>query len=290
MNYFAGIERLPFYEIEPADFVGIGELEQNIIPWQNGEHGPPTRPSRSAATRYPLFAAEDYFRRSSRAGTQGIERESCAPSPAEFARQNEQVLAWAHRRGRLIDRSFEDRLDNLGGVEHEVFFDDATHRWIKLTMPGRAGKEPHAEVEANRARPRLVTGDALPSSYLRRLTLANRRLGDDYWLHGVIPHPAGPRIVVSQRPVHGLRPSTEQIVDYFESEGFRVINEKTFYHPGANLLISDAHDRNVFTTDGGMALFDVCVQHPRGTLLQAVEEPPALNFEDEGEEQGALTF
>ena len=290
MNDFAGIERVPFYEIEPNDFASIGKLEEKVIPWQNEGHGPPTRPSRREATRYPLFAAEDYFRRSARTGAQSIDWESHAPSAAEFARQNEQFLAWAQRRGRLIDRSFEDRLDNLGGVEHEVFFDDATHRWLKLTMPGRAGKEMHAEEDMNQARPRLVTGDALPSSYLRRLALANRRLGDDYWLHGVIAHPAGPRLVVSQRPVHGYRPSSEQIVDYFQSEEFRVINDKTFYHPLANLLISDAHDRNVFTTDGGMALFDVCVQHPRGALLRAVEYPPDLNFEDEREEQGALIF
>lgn len=178
---------------------------------------------------------------------------------------------------------------SLGGVEHEVFLDDATGRWLKLTMPGKGGKELHAwEAGGMGVRPTLVTEDALPSAYLRRLRLANRRLGDDFWLHGVIAHPAGPRIVVSQRHIHGDPASPEDIARHFETAGFREVNAKTFYQPGRNLLVSDAHSANVFRTAVGVAPFDVCVQQPEGALLRAVLPSQTLSFDDEESTDGGL--
>ncbi len=180
---------------------------------------------------------------------------------------------------------------NLGGVEHEVFLDDATGRWIKLTMPGKAGKELRAvETGGVGVRPTLATEDALPSAYLHRLVLANTRLGDDYWLHGVMAHPAGPRLVVSQRDISGEPASPEEIAQHFVTAGFEQVNAKTFFQRAKNLLVSDAHTANVFRTPEGMAPFDVCVQQPQGALRRAVEPAATLSFDDWDEEQPALGF
>ena len=179
---------------------------------------------------------------------------------------------------------------SIGGVEHEVFLDDATSRWIKMTMPGKGGKELHARGEGFGVRPTLITEDALPSSYLHRLVLANRRLGDDFWLHGVIDHPAGPRMVVSQKHLRGAPASPADIARHFTTAGFAEVNAKTFYDAGENLLVSDAHTANVFRTTEGVVPFDVCVQQPRGALLQAVKPAETLSFDDWDEEQPTLTF
>ncbi len=182
----------------------------------------------------------------------------------------------------------EDRLAALGGVEHEVFLDDASGRWLKLTMPGRGGKELHVRENGHGVRPSLYTEDALLSDYLHRLRLANERLGDDFWLHGVIPHPGGPRLVVSQRHIKGEAPGAEEVAGHFAEAGFVQVNPKTFYQRQKNLLVSDAHVGNVLRTTEGIAPFDVCVQEPRDALLRAVEPAPTLDFDDWGDEQAAL--
>ncbi len=180
-------------------------------------------------------------------------------------------------------------MDNIGGVEHDVFHDQGAGRWIKITRPGKGGKELQARIEERGVPPTLATEDALPSAYLRRLTLANDQLGDDFWLHGVIDAPLGPRMVVSQRDVGGEPASTEEIARHFTAAGFVKINVKTFYHPKANLLVSDAHRANVFRTAWGIVPFDVGVQQPRDALLTAVAPAPALSFDDE-ELQAPLGF
>ncbi len=281
------------------DSAAIARLEESVIPWQNGGDEPRARRRlREEPAANPLRAAEGLLRKSARAGAPGPRGQRAtggtdaaaarARAAAEFARQGRQIFHWAQRHGRLIDRRLEERLVSLGGVEHEVFLDDATGRWLKMTMPGKAGKELHAREESLGVRPVLLTEDALPAAYLRRLRLANWKLGDDFWLHGVIAHPAGPRMVVSQRDIDGEPATPEDIARHFVTAGYRQINAKTFYQPEKNLLVSDAHTANVFRTPLGVAPFDVCVQEPRDALRRAVEPSPTLDFDDWGDEQAAL--
>ncbi len=282
------------------DAAAIARLEAEIIPWQSGRDGAPSRRLREEPTAHPLVAAEGVLRRGARPGAPGPGEERrlgtggnpVLPTHADLAaKQGQQLLRWATRHGRLIDRRLEERLVNLGGVEHEVFLDDATGRWLKLTMPGKAGKELHArDVGGFGTRPTLVTEDALPASYLRRLVLANTRLGDDYWLHGIMDGPSGPRIVVSQRDIDGEPASPGEIARHFVTAGFAQVNAKTFFQPARNLLVSDAHTANVFRTPVGVAPFDVCVQQPEGVLRRAVEPAAALNFDVWEEEQSGLGF
>ncbi len=152
-------------------------------------------------------------------------------------------------------------------------------------MPGKGGKEVHARQEGIGVSPTLITEDALPSAYLRRLHLANTKLGDGFCLHGVIDGPRGPRLVVSQPHVRGEHTTPPQIAWHFTKAGFEKINAKTFYHVGENLLVSDAHIANVLKTSEGAAVpFDVGVQQPAGALLLAVKPAPALSFDDWGDE------
>ncbi len=261
----------------PENHLAIKQLEAAVIPWQNQRHGPPSRRLREASAANPLAAAESFLRRGSRPGAAGARGGGTA---AESARQAEALLHWAEAQGRLIEPRLEERLVNIGGVEHDVFHDQATGRWLKFTRPGKGGKEVQARHEHDGVRATLATEDASLSAYLRRLILANTRLGDDFWLHGVIRHPEGPRMVVSQRHIGGEPATLMEIAKHFVVEGFLQVNAKTFYHPHANLLVSDAHRANVFKTPAGMVPFDVGVQEPREDLLRAVRPAPVLTFEE----------
>ena len=177
----------------------------------------------------------------------------------------------------------------VGGVEHDVFHEATTDRWVKLTLPGRSGKELQAHVEMLGVRPTLHTTDALPADYFHRLTLANELMGDDFCFHGVLDDPAGPRIVVSQRHVRGEHAGTAAIARHFAHNGFLLINAKTFYDPEENLLVSDAHDGNVLrTAEGLLDPFDVCLQRPAGALREAVAPAATLDFGTPA--QGALSL
>jgi hypothetical protein len=258
------------------NYLAIKQLEETVIPWQNQRHGTPSRRLREASAANPLAAAESLLRRGPRASAPGARGRG--PAAAGSAWQSQTLLDWARKESRLIDRQLEDRLVSIGGVEHDVFHDQSTGRWVKITRPGKGGKEMHAWLERAGVRPTLATEDASPAAYLRRLTLANTKLGDDFWLHGIIDAPGGPRLVVSQRDVGGEPATPEEIARHFVTAGFVQVNAKTFYHPKANLLVSDAHRANVFKTSMGIVPFDVGVQQPKEDLLLAVRPAPVLRF------------
>lgn len=267
------------------DLAAIRRLEAEIIPWHNpGADEPSTRQIREASAGNPLASAEGYLGYRLRAGAQGAPGGRPA---ANLADQGRHLLDWAAREGRLIDRAFLGRLWNVGGVEHDVFHCAQTGRWVKFTLPGRGGQMIDVEPAGAGLPGRLVTGDAPPFVYLRRLTMANSRLGDDLWLHGVVDDPAGPRMVVSQRDIGGEPASYEAIALHFGAHGFLAIKDrKTFYHPAENLLVSDAHPGNVFCAPQGAIAFDVCVQRPEGALREAVTPRGALDFGEEAEQRG----
>ncbi len=272
------------------DAPNIVLLENAVIPWQrtDADAQKKRRLLREKPKAHPLVAAEGIFRKSARPSASGAGQGGTA---GDFAAQGETVLAWAKRQARLIDRRLETRLAALGGVEHEVFLDDASGRWLKLTMPGKGGKEIHVTRTHPSDRPTLITEDALIADYLHRLRLANERLGDDFWLHGVLPAPGGPRLVVSQRHIKGDSATPDEITAHFTESGFHAVNAKTFYQPQRNLLVSDAHVGNVLRTSEGIAPFDVCVQQPRDALLRAVLPSPTLSFDDWGDDtQAGLAF
>lgn len=273
---------------EPAprwrDLAAIRRLEAEVIPWQEDRapHEPPPRQLRPAPAGNPLASAEGFLGYRVRAGAQGV---AGRRATADFAGQGLLLLEWAARERRLIARRFVERLWNVGGVEHDVFHSPETGRWVKFTLPGKGGKMIGVEPAGAGLPGRLVTADAPPFVYLRRLTLANSRLGDDLWLHGVVDDPAGPRLVVSQRDIGGEPAAYETIALHFGRHGFGAINPKTFYHGGENLLVSDAHPGNVFCARQGVIAFDVCVQRPEGALRAAAQPRETLDFE-EGEQRG----
>ncbi len=296
------------------DHAVIARLEEAILPWrpEGGSNQTATvavaaQKAADSARRVcqaqaggALGAAEGFLRGGLRAGAPGAHRGGPAHDAAAVAdltrRQLARLREWAGANARLIHPRLIGLLDHgqirVGGVEHDVFHEVRTGRWVKLTLPGRSGKELRAIVALAGVRPTLETADALPADYLRRLVLSNELLGDDFCFHGVMDHPAGPRLVVSQRHVRGEHAGAEAIARHFVQNGFQPINAKTFYDPEENLLISDAHDGNVLrTAEGLLDPFDVCLQRPEGALRDAVAPAAALDFGAEASaQQGAWGF
>ena len=278
---------LPWESDAATQDAAIAYLEDVVIPWVRPHHEP-SRKLRQASALHPLASAEGFLRRSQRAGAPGP---GGAGPDTEESSQGEKILQWAARHGRLIDPAIEECLDGIGGVEHDVFHEAGSSRWIKLTMPRKGGKELRARQEGMGIAPTLATEDALPSAYLRRLQLANTKLGDAFHLHGIIDGARGPRMVVSQPHVRGEHTSPALIAWHFKKFGFQKINDKTFYHVGENLLVSDAHIANVLrTAEGAVVPFDVGVQQPAGALLLAVKPAPTLNFNDEDSDSQSQMF
>ena len=284
------------------DHTAIARLEEAIIPWRPevvGEHqanpekaADPARRLRQAHAGSALAAAEGFLRGSLRPGSAGAHGGGSA-NHSEASRQLAALREWARAHGRLIQPGLIALLDRgqirVGGVEHDVFHEVETGRWVKLTLPGKSGMEIQAHVEMTGVRPTLHTSDALPADYLHRLILANELLGDDFCFHGVLDDPAGPRLVISQRHVLGEHAGAEAIAQHFVHIGFQPINAKTFYDPEENLLLSDAHAGNVLRTAEGLLVpFDVCLQRPEGALREAVAPAVSLDFSTAA--QGALSL
>ena len=190
------------------------------------------------------------------------------------------------RNRRLIDRRLEDRLvATWAAWNTRCFLDDTTGRWLKITMPGKGGQgTPCAAMESDGLRRAADAGDrgraalGVPAAAACWRTT---RLGDDFWLHGVIAHPAGPRMVVSASGTSAAnRPAPAEIARHFVTAGYTQVNAKTFYAAREkNLLVSDAHTANVFRTSvrGSRRSMSAC--NSRSDVLSAGRSSPRRSLD-----------
>lgn len=128
-------------------------------------------------------------------------------------------------------------------------------------------------------RGRLETRPATPAEYLERLRLANEKFGDAIRFLGVVVREDGWRLVTSQPNVPGGPPSLRDIEHFFRANGFRQVNEKTWFRAADRLVAGDAHVANLKRTkNGDIVPFDLLLREAKGPLLRAVEAPPKLEF------------
>lgn len=128
-------------------------------------------------------------------------------------------------------------------------------------------------------RGRLETRAATPSEYLERLRLANEKFGDAIRFLGVLERADGWSLVTSQPNVPGGPPTAREVEQFFRANGFRQVNEKTWFRAADRLLVGDAHVANLKRTKAGdIVPFDLLLCEAGGPLLRAVEAPPKLEF------------
>jgi hypothetical protein len=159
--------------------------------------------------------------------------------------QKEALVAWAAENERWIERRSITLRSQSPGVEHEVIFDAARQRFLKITQPGSYG-----HIGTSRWG-KLELVQATPLDYLDRLALTDTMFSDGTTLVGIISHTSGPRLVTAQPLVVGQRPSQEDIIAWLQSLGFAAVGRKTYWNPAERIAIFDAHPGNVLVTSSG---------------------------------------
>ncbi len=154
------------------------------------------------------------------------------------------------------------------GNEHQVWFLEETHTFLKATWPGFFGlKVIQRPDESDRAS---------PIDYLERWHLHNQLFGDRIAFIGAVETERGLRLIIEQPAIAGSPATEEEIRAFFTGNEwlpFRVGDETAYLDPASEVAISDTHRGNIVRMEGGLlAPIDLRVQKLTGSLLDAVKE------------------
>jgi hypothetical protein len=144
-------------------------------------------------------------------------------------------------------------LEHRNGAEHDVRFDPATRRVIKLTQPGEFGAWGGLE------------------EYLQRLAWANEFFGDDIQVEGWVHYAneAAPRVVTTQ-PWYRVNPdrpepTLDEIDLYMACMGWLKAYDGAWIHREREIVISDALPKNFVLDVGGyIQPIDLIILAPDG--------------------------
>lgn len=217
-----------------------------------------------------VLAALDFLR-----GSVSADVGTCG-SPT-LARQKEDLRQWADRLGLLLSPEDLPARVIRGGQEHELFHDEATDRYFKVTRNGVFGLSPGIELalvsSAQDAR-RFHLWEASPIEYLERLHLQNLLVPGLNAFEGLIVQPGDEMAIVTSQPRFDIVPvDTGEIDVWFASLGFVKITDAAYYRAEDNLGVFDAHDKNlVRAAEDVLVPFDVIPCHPAGGFLAFIEE------------------
>jgi hypothetical protein len=202
---------------------------------------------------------------------------------ASLSRQKEDLSQWADRLGLLLSADDLPAKVVRGGQEHELFHDEATDRYFKLTRGGVFGMSPGIELalvsSAEEAR-QFHLWEASPLEYLERLHLQNLLVPGLNTLEGVIVQPGNEMVIVISQPRFDIVEVTVEEIDrWFHGLGFEKITTAGYYREEDNLGIFDAHEKNITRAGEWMVPFDVIPCHPAGGFLQFVRDTRAAGHQ-----------
>lgn len=151
-------------------------------------------------------------------------------------------------------------LEYRHGDEHDAFFDPASRRVIKLTVPGGFGARGGLE------------------EYLQRMAWANEFFQDDWLFEGWVkfPNEALPRMVTSQpwyrvKPVKPS-PTPEEIDAYMWQAGFLKAYDGAWIHREREIMASDALPKNfVLDVAGYVQPIDVILLAPSDSQWERLQ-------------------
>ena len=163
-----------------------------------------------------------------------------------------------------------------GGQEHDLFHDETSDRYLKVTRNGVFGLSPGIELalvsSAEDAR-RFHLWEASPIEYLERLHLQNLLVPGLNRLEGVIHQANGELAIVTSQPRFDIIPvATAEIDAWFADRGFEKITDSAYFRREDNLGVFDAHDKNLVRAGEDLIPFDVIPCHPAGGFLAFIQE------------------
>ena len=200
-----------------------------------------------------------------------------ACGPPTLARQKEDLRQWADGLGLLLSPSDLPAKLIRVGQEHELFHDESTDRYFKVTRNGVFGLSPGIELalvsSAQDAR-RFHLWEVSPLEYLERLHLQNLLVPGLNALEGLIVQPGDEMAIVTSQPRFDIvSVNTAEIDVWFASLGFVKITDAAYYLTDDNLGVFDAHDKNLVRADKDVLIpFDVIPCHPAGGFFAFIEE------------------
>ncbi len=240
---------------------------------ENEPRHPNSRPptdQRGADGTDLIVAALDFLRGS----LSGNFQTSGSPT---LARQKENLRQWAGRLGLLLSPFDLPARVVRGGQEHELFHDERTDRYFKVTRNGVFGLSPGIElalVSSSEDARRFHLWEATPLEYLERLHLQNLLVPGLNSLEGLIVQAGDEMAIVTSQPRFDIVPVTTAEIDvWFTSLGFIKITDSAYYRAEDNLGVFDAHDKNLVRADEDVLIpFDVIPCHPAGGFLTFIEK------------------
>lgn len=192
-----------------------------------------------------------------------------------LGRQEKSLRRWADDVGLLLTLDSLPAKAIRGGMEHDLFHDETTDRYFKVTRDGVFGLSPGIDlalVSSDQEARRFHLWRATPLEYLNRLYLHNLLVPGLNKLEGVIDQPNDLAIVISQ-PRFDIVPVTEdEIADWFTTLGFVKITSSGYYRGEDNLGVFDAHEKNVVRFEDMLIPFDVIPVNPSGGFLKFIED------------------
>lgn len=185
-------------------------------------------------------------------------------------RETESILEWGTHTRRLLNLQGLTRLTKgwkklAGQSEHTVFLAEKFLRVVKFTLPPNFGAQ-----------------GSIP--YLRNIIACNRIFGDDIWFHGIILTEQGPAFVISQPYVDGTEPTSEEIAEWFTSQGYESKGHNRWFHPVTGVDVADAHTGNLIkSSDGELIPIDLQVIKEENLKSQISHLKVPMKLEIRGE-------
>ena len=186
--------------------------------------------------------------------------------------QRQALVEWAQSNNLTASPQLWEGKAVLGASEHDVWQEGGEY-W-KVTRPDHFG---WTVLPGENGLPE--SADATPLEYLDRWLNANRYLGDDAKIRGVVQSELGVQVVISHPSIDGVYPEMEEIMRYMESCGYSVIPDFimgadgiSFYHEGGNIGIFDASPDNFILSDGLPVPVDVITLIPGAKLRGQIKK------------------
>ena len=217
-----------------------------------------------------IFEALNYLK-----GSLSADGGSCRPP--NLARQKEDLHRWASGLGLLLSPSELPSKVFRGGQEHDLFHDEASDRYFKVTRNGIFGLSPGIDlqlVSSGKDGRCFHLWEATPLEYFERLHLQNQLVPGLNAFEGIIVQPNDDIAIVTSQPRFDIvKVTSSEIEEWFKRLGFEKIVESAYYRSSDNLGVFDAHEKNLVRGDQEVLIpFDVIPCHPKEGFRSFIED------------------
>jgi len=176
------------------------------------------------------------------------------------------LIQWAQENGKLGTSGRLPPIFARGG-EHQVYFQNHTRRYLKVTLIER-------KLGYGLAFGSHIQG-ATPSEYLDRLDLQNQIFHDDIRLERIVANGGQPIIIISQPAIKGTKATQPALDAMMTGMGYEKLADGAYYDEPNGLLIFDLFPRNAFQgADGQIYPIDPVVQRIAPDFGQFLRDNP----------------